>query len=160
MRLKATHKAGFAIADFMMAKGETRHYSFDGDASRYNDIDSCAIYLSGHFTLTDPDGKIIAERPPGTFTEDRPDLIKKGTYVLTATETGSRWICVQSKTSFDCCKLELGQDQLHTLPPGQCYLHGLGQLDPDVKPGTIVVDQDRSTMLRGVTPTIGILLWR
>lgn len=160
MRVKVTHKAAFSITDFMLSKGETREYVFDGDTSRYVQIDSCAMYISGHFTLTDPNGQVIAERPPGTFTEDRPDLIKRGKYILTATENGSRWICVQSKASFNCCKLELGQDQIHTLPPKQAYLHCIGQLDPAVKPGTLVVEDSNSVVLKGVTPSLGILLWR
>jgi len=160
MRVKITHKAGFVISDFMMARGETREYIFDGDTSRYNDIDNCGLYAAGHFILTDPDGNVVAERPPGTFTEDRPDLIQKGKYDLTATENGSRWFCVQSRRPFDCCKLELGQGQIHTLPARQSYLHCLGELDPAVPIGTLVMEDVRSVVLKGATPTLGILLWR
>lgn len=165
-----THRKGFSAADIMMAKGESRIYEFGALTSRYEDLDSCALYTAGRFTLTDPFGKVIAERTPGTFTEDRPDSILAGSYTLTCHEDGSRWFCINSKTTFYCTKLQLDQDQVHTMPPEQLFFFCSGEMEftqptllepAKAKVGSFIGGDIGATVLRGIGPTsLGVLLWR
>ena len=169
MRTRIFHKGGFEIWDTVMRKGDKKTFTFANDVQR-SDLNFCTLFVKGRFIYTDDNGKFVTERTHGSFTEERPNDIKAGTYHFECMEDGSRWFCVNGRVPFGRKLMRVDEGCSNKVDGKEMFLLCSGSMDATwgvlretkaLSPRDFIDGAGFGCVLRGTAPTsLGIVLWR